>query len=157
MPSRRKDIRMSQTEMTAFLHSQANGAMATMGPGEFPHVVHLAYLYREEDGSVWAPSFAKAQKVVNLRRNPHAAFLVESIGDYADIKGALLRGVVSIIDDPDQVKAFHYELQGHAQRFHRSENVPPIDIEAIAPKRVALRLEVKKTVSWDHSRLGGLY
>jgi PPOX class probable F420-dependent enzyme len=97
----RKAIRMTQAEASEWLEKGDNCSLATIDRDGYPHVVAMAY--GVENGDVVMTSFAKAQKVINLRRNPRAAIMVESGKAYHALKGVMVRGRAEIIDDTEKV------------------------------------------------------
>ncbi len=87
MASRRDLIRMSDEEVWAFLTEQRFGVLGTTGPDGAPHMVNVGFLV--EDRRIVLTSFAAAQKVRNLERQPTASFLVEVPWPYHQIRGVL--------------------------------------------------------------------
>jgi nitroimidazol reductase NimA-like FMN-containing flavoprotein (pyridoxamine 5'-phosphate oxidase superfamily) len=98
-------------------------------------------------------SYGKAQKVVNIRRNPRVALMIEAGDEYADLRGVMIRGRCEIFDDEASVQA------AFAARATAQANAAPVQPGALtsAPKRVVLRIVPEKVVSWDHRKLGGRY
>src|SRR5215469_7226957 len=92
---------MTQSEASEWLEQGANCSLATIDRDGYPHVVAMAYAL--ENGDVVMTSFAKAQKVLNLKRNPRAAIMVESGTAYHALKGVMVRGPAEIIADSDKV------------------------------------------------------
>ena len=95
---------------------------------------------------------AKAQKVLNLRKNPTMTVLVEDGEYYEELRGVELVGTAEITDDPDElwelgVSVFSRYYGGY------TEELRPF-VEAMLNKRVAVKLNVDKVVSWDHRKLG---
>ena len=157
MPSRRHEIRMSEDEALDLVRTEPYAVLATNGPDEFPHLVTVSVCVRD-DGVLSIGSFAKSQKVANLRRSPHAALLVEVTERYSEIRGVLIRATVAISNDPDEVRHVHARIEQDARSRLRDDNdFPPIDSEHILPKRVVLNLTPTRITSWDHRRLGGAY
>ena len=76
-------------------------ALATVDQQGFPHVV--AMNFREKEGAYYMTSYGKAQKVLNIRRNPKVGIMVESGGAYAELKGVMVRGDCEIIEEPEAV------------------------------------------------------
>ena len=66
--NRRQQIQLSPDEQAAFLREHRKGALATIGKDGFPHVVAMNFLAK--DGAFYMTSYGKAQKVLNIRRNP---------------------------------------------------------------------------------------
>ena len=145
----RPDIRLTPDEQTAFLRGNRKCALATMDRDGFPHLTAMNYVLR--DGAIYMTSYGKAQKIVNIRRDPKVAIMVEAGSTYAELKGVMLRGSCEIIEDPaavDEVFGWMAEQRGETRSPGASRS---------APKRVVLKIVPQKTVTWDHSKLGGRY
>jgi PPOX class probable F420-dependent enzyme len=155
MASKRSQISMTDDEVQAYLESQTILNVATIGPSGHPHLV--AMWYAVIDGSVCFWTFGKSQKVTNLRRDPKMTGLIESGEDYNQLRGVELVGTGHLIEDFDQVleigKTVALRYTGPAAV---SEAALPF-IEAQARKRVGVRFDVERVVSWDHTKLGGAY
>jgi hypothetical protein len=107
------------------------------------------------DGIVHMTTFRKAQKVVNMRRNPKVALLAESGTHYSELRGLLIRGDAELIEDVDLCTRILVDIQS---RYYGSTD--PSVREALkkqAEKRVAVRVPPDRVASWDHSKLGGAY
>lgn len=154
----RKDIRMPVDDMLSFLGRCQSGVLASIGPHGLPHQVTINYAL---DGmALRFTSFAKAQKVVNMRRDPRVSILVETPGPYAEIKGVLVRGEVEVLEAYDDVLDTVNRVAAQMNRTDPDAlaSNPAIDYAETARKRVALRLTLDNVVTWDHSRLGaGVY
>jgi PPOX class probable F420-dependent enzyme len=161
-PNTRKPIRMTESEAWEWLEKGGNCSLATIDRDGYPHIVAMAYAI--EDRDIVMTSFAKAQKVVNLRRNPRAAIMVESGRTYHTLKGVMVRGRAEIIADTEKVLRV-LNLIGRRNRLTHSdgerENRGDADVgdsiseqaRRLAPKRVVIRLHPEKWASWDHSKL----
>jgi PPOX class probable F420-dependent enzyme len=148
--NRRQQIELNPAELTAFLAQPHKAALATVDKDGFPHVVAMGYLAK--DGAIYMTSYGKAQKVLNIRRNPKVGVMIETGKTYADYIGVLLRGTCEIIDDPGAVKRTMRELAGN-----QKETTVPSTAASSAPKRVVLKITPQKVSSWDHRKLGGRY
>jgi PPOX class probable F420-dependent enzyme len=147
--AQRPDIRLSADEQAAFLRSHRKCALATLDVHGFPHVVAMNFTFR--DGAFWMTSYGKAQKVLNIRRDPKVGVMVEVGAAYAELKGVMARGDCEILDDAevvDQVFAWMAEDRGEPRSPGSARS---------APKRVVLKIVPTKTVTWDHTKLGGRY
>src|SRR5262247_1461315 len=78
--NRRQQIQLSPDEQAAFFRERKKAALATIDKDGFPHVVAMNYFAR--DGAFYMTSYGKAQKVVNIRRDPRVALMVEAGDDY---------------------------------------------------------------------------
>ena len=147
--NRRQQIRLTPDEQSALFRERKKAALATIDEDGFPHVVAMNYVVR--DGAFYMTSYGKAQKVVNIRRNPKVALMIEAGDEYAELRGVMIRGRCEILDDEASVRAaFAARAGGHA-------NASPVQPGALAsaPKRVVLRIVPEKVVRWDHRKLSG--
>jgi PPOX class probable F420-dependent enzyme len=150
MASRRDQIRMSDAELTAFLAEQKVMTVGTVGPTGRPHLMPLWYV--PVDGELIGWTYAKSQKTKNLERDPRATVQVEHGVEYAELRGVMMECDVELDRD---AKPYGIAL------FTRYAGALDHDVEALvekqADKRVGLRFRPTRTVSWDHSKLGGVY
>jgi PPOX class probable F420-dependent enzyme len=148
--NRRQQIRLSPDEQTALFRERKKAALATIDKDGFPHVVAMNYVAR--DGAFYMTSYGKAQKVVNIRRNPKVALMIEAGDEYAELRGVMIRGRCEVLDDEASVRAAFEARAGAA-------NASPVQPGALAsaPKRVVLRIVPENVISWDHRKLGGRY
>ena len=145
----RPDIRLTPDEQADFLRANRKCSLATIDQNGFPHIVAMNFTQR--DGAFWMTSYGKAQKVVNIRRNPKVALMVETGGAYAELKGVMVRGHCEILEGADEV-AEVFAWMAEDRREPR-----PAGASRSAPKRVVLKIVPEKTVTWDHAKLGGRY
>ena len=146
--SRRDQIRMTEEEVAAYLGEPHLCTIGTFGPGGTIHLVAMNYGFLDGAPAFW--TYGKAQKTKNLERNPAVTMLVDSGRKYSELKGVQLVGHAQLLTDVDSVLALADSM---GDRYGRMAE----DARASATKRVAVRIVVDKTVSWDHSKLGGRY
>jgi PPOX class probable F420-dependent enzyme len=115
-----------------------------------PHLV--AMWFAVVDGQVWFETKAKSQKVVNLRRDPRLSCLVEDGETYDALRGVSLEGRGAVVDDPAALWQVGVSLW---ERYYGpyDESMKPF-VDAMLHNRVAVRLDVDRTRSWDHRKLG---
>lgn len=143
---------MSESEIDAFLAEQQWLVLGTIGASGWPHLVTVGYYLL--DGQITFTSYAKAQKVVNLRREPKVSCLIEDVGgSYNEVRGVLLRGQAHIVEDRDLVFKIHRLAMLRSGEW----TVPAKPLEELVPKRVAVTVDVDSVASWDHAHLGGKY
>ena len=99
--SRRHEIQFTPGELTEFLSQPHKAALATIDKEGFPHVVAMGYRYK--DGVIYMTSYGKAQKVLNIRRNPKVSLMVEAGSAYAELKGVMVRGHCEIAEGAEAV------------------------------------------------------
>jgi PPOX class probable F420-dependent enzyme len=127
--------------------------LATLGPDGRPHLTAMWYGVR--DGHVVFWSYRRAQKILNLRRDPRLSILVEEGVAYDELRGVSLTGTAQILEDPDEVLAVgRLLLERHGPG---SGDAAAQAAAATAPKRVAVRIDAERVTSWDHRKLDGGY
>ena len=166
--SRRDQIRMSDSEVAAFLQHERTMTCGTNGPRGVPHLMPLWYVLREapsgEPGPrLWAWTFAKSQKAVNLERDPRATIQVEDGELYQELRGVTLECEVVIHREFETVR----DLGGEIIRRYAGPpgSEPPLElapeaqamVDAQARKRIGLEFVERRRVSWDHRKLDGVY
>jgi PPOX class probable F420-dependent enzyme len=154
MPSRRDQIKMSEAEVQTFLDEQRTMAVATIGRDGRPHVVAMWYAFMDGVPSFW--TFAKSQKIVNLRRDPRITCMVEAGETYDQLRGVELVARAEIIEDPDEVQRFGVLEFERLQNTKMTEALMP-QVLRMASKRVVVKIRSERVVSWDHRKLGGTY
>jgi PPOX class probable F420-dependent enzyme len=149
--NRRQQIRFTPEEQATFLREHRKAALATTDKDGFPHVVAMNFYAK--DAVFYMTSYAKAQKVVNIRRNPQVALMVETGDKYSELRGVMVRGRCEIIEGEDAVRtAFADMARARGASYER-----PSAATDSAPKRVVLKIVPEKITSWDHRKLGGAY
>jgi len=155
----RKVIRMTPAEANAMLQSTPNCSLATLDRDGYPHLVSMSFAL-DADGNIVMTSFGKAQKVINLQRNPKVAIMVEHGTAYDKIKGVMIRGRAEVVEGPEAVLAAMKLVVGKMARLS-GKAIASNDVvitEAYrrqAEKRIVIRIHPEKWASWDHSKLAG--
>jgi PPOX class probable F420-dependent enzyme len=152
--SRRDQIVMSEDEASAFLEAGRTVSCATNGRDGWPHLMPLWYVIRSSE--LWSWTYAKSQKVANLRRDPRCTLQVEAGTEYAQLRGVMLACEALVHEDIDVVAPLGAEI---AARYGGADLTPELEaaMRAQAAKRVALQFVERRRVTWDHRKLGGTY
>ena len=147
---RRRQIRMSDAELAAFLEQQRTVTGATIGPGGRPHLAALWYLPVGGRLDCW--TYAASQKARNLERDPRATLLTEAGTAYQELRGVSMECDAELVRDPGQVLGIGVDL---AVRYGATPG-PELraGLAAQAAKRVGIRLHPTRVSSWDHRKLG---
>jgi PPOX class probable F420-dependent enzyme len=155
VPSRRDQITMTPAEIEAYLDDQRILNVATIGPTGHPHLVAMWFALVDGKPAFW--TFAKSQKVVNIRRDPRITGLVESGDAYDELRGVELVGTALLIEDHDRIleigTAVGLKYTGEAA----TSSAGRAFLESQATKRIGVVIDVERTVSWDHRKLAGGY
>jgi hypothetical protein len=159
MSSRRNQIRMTDEEVDTYLATQRIVTCATLTRAGRPHLLPLWYVpHTPTHLDCW--TFAASQKVRNLRAVPQATVQVESGLSYEELRGVSMECDVEIIDDTEQVAAIGLALTVRYTEGLTAESVPDGVRDFVAKqaaKRVGLRFQPTRIMSWDHGKLGGVY
>jgi pyridoxamine 5'-phosphate oxidase-like protein len=156
--SRRDAIRLTDDEVLALLEEERVVVCATNGRHGWPHLMPLWYVVRRTgDGGapeLWAWTFAKSQKAVNLGRDPRATLQVEAGVAYDELRGVMLECLVVVHRDLDDVTAFGLELY---ERYGTVDDDVRAMVGKQAPKRVVMQFVERTRATWDHRKLGGTW
>jgi nitroimidazol reductase NimA-like FMN-containing flavoprotein (pyridoxamine 5'-phosphate oxidase superfamily) len=155
---RRAQIQMSDDEVLSFLEEERTVICATNGPRGLPHLMPLWYVVRPTgDGGapqLWAWTFSKSQKAVNIGRDPRATLQVEAGESYDQLRGLMFECDVVVHDDVEDVRALGLELYA---RYATVDDDVRAMVDAQAPKRIAMQFVERRRATWDHRKLGGVY
>lgn len=155
MPKRRDQIAMTEDEMWSFIESQKSIQVATLNKDGSPHLTTLWFAV--VDGKITLETFTKSQKVVNLERDPRIAVLFESGESYEELKGVSINAEAELIQDAEEVHRLHNAVL----RRNTPPEVPDETLDKISAsmvhKKTAILVAPEKVMSWDHSKLGGIY
>lgn len=146
----RAKIVMTDDEIATYIEQRRNCTMATVGRTGQPHLV--AMWYAVVDGVIWFETKAKSQKVVNLRRDPRITVSIEDGLTYDTLRGVSIEGRATIVEDPEALWAVGVSVWERYTGPY-SEEARPL-VEFMLNKRVAVRVDVDRIRSWDHTKLG---
>jgi len=148
--NQRKAIAMTPDEVAAFLAERRAMTMCSLARDGSIHAVAMWYGFL--DGCVTVETKSKSQKVQNLRRDPRCTLLFEDGDYYEELRGVELVGTAEIVEEPDRLFILGVSV---FERYYGaySDDLAPF-IETMLHKRVAIKLQVQRTVSWDHRKLG---
>jgi len=156
MPSRRDEIKLSESEQRELIDTERKVVVTSIGPRGWPHSMPMWYVPR--DGRIWVWTYAKSQKVRNLERDARATLLIETGHEYNELRGVMIEAEAVIERDHDVVFEFGKNLT-----IRYSEGISSVEgdaaeaMKAQAAKRVAIHFEPTRLATWDHGKLGGTY
>jgi PPOX class probable F420-dependent enzyme len=148
--NQRAAIKMTPEEIDAFIHERRPMTMCTLNHDGSVHAVAMWYGFLE--GAVAIETKAKAQKAVNLRRDPRITCMFEDGDYYEELRGVELVGRVEMVEEPDRMFELGIDL---FERYYGnySEELKPF-VETMLNKRIVAKVMVDRVVSWDHRKLG---
>ena len=145
---------MTESEQLEFLRRGRTLQVATNGHDGYPHLTAMWYWLVED--RIHFNTYRKSQKTVNLLRDPRIACMLESGSTYGDLRGLVIQGAATIVQDPEEIR--------HLDSYRRAYPGPN-PLAALTPeqrrrslaKRVVVAVEPVHVYSWDHRQLGGGY
>jgi hypothetical protein len=78
--------------------------------------------------------------------------MIEDGWTYDTLRGVSLEGTAEIVDDPDALWKIGVDVWERYTGPYSEESRPLV--EFMLNKRVAVRVDVERTRSWDHRKLG---
>jgi len=148
--NQRPGIAMRDDEIVAFLTASRNGMLATVGRTGAPHLV--AMWFAIVDGAIWLETKAKSQKAVNLRRDARASFLIEDGMTYDTLRGVSFDVMAVVSENRDDL--WKVGVSMYERYIGPYDESARAGVEGLIHKRIAVRLDVVRTRSWDHRKLG---
>lgn len=155
--SRRDKIKMTIDEIGAFLRSSRTIILVSNGKDGFPHPMPMWYAV-DDNNVVTMTTFRKSQKITNLRKDPRVSLLVESGDAYQQLKSAVIYTEVELLDGVEATRDILFNIS--VQRGDLDADAGDDIREGMmntASKRIGMRFTPDKIVSWDHSKLAGVY
>ena len=154
MPKRRDVIRMTDDEMWAFIEERKSLQVATLGKDGSPHLTTLWFAVI--DGKIGFETFTKSQKIVNLKRDPRIAVLVEDGIVYNELRGVSINGRAELTEDPERMLEL---ARGVSAKMYPGLAGEALEQAAkqLTVKRTGVFIHPERIVSWDHRKLSGTY
>lgn len=153
MGNRREQIQMSDTEAWDFIDSQKSIQVATINKDGSVHLIVLWFAI--VDSKIVLETFSKSQKVKNLERDPRITVLLEDGNVYEKLRGVSIKGKVELCRDLEKVHRLHMAVLRRNSDY--DEATLELATKGMAPKKTAIIIHPEKFVSWDHSKLEGIY
>ena len=148
--NQRAMIKMTEEEVDAFMKERRPVTLCSVNHDGSIHAVAMWYGFLE--GCIAFETKAKSQKVQNLRRNPTMTAMAEDGDYYEELRGVELVGTAEIVEEPERMWTLGVDL---FERYYGeyTEELRPF-VETMLNKRVVIKLNVERVVSWDHRKLG---
>ena len=134
---------MTQEEAYAFLDNGPRWAvLSTVGKDGFPHAVPLGY-FRVADEVVLS---VRGQRKVNVARNPKVSLLIDDGETTANLRGLLIRGEATLVEDAEGV--LELTREGARRRGTPEDKLPT------EPRRggAYVRIPIARFASWDNTK-----
>ncbi|NNF65288.1 MAG: hypothetical protein HKN07_13655 [Acidimicrobiia bacterium] len=156
----RKDITMNEVEIAEFLESARTLQVGTLDARGWPHLAPMWFVV--DGGHIVFRSFSKSQKIVNLERDSRITVLLETGNRYEELRGVMIQGRGRLVRDRNEVLriyglvAARYALVGETTTVLEGDALEAA-FGRYADKNTAVIVEPERTITWDHTKLGGAY
>jgi general stress protein 26 len=150
MANHRNKISMSVTEMWDFIDSQKTIQVSSLNSDGTPHLIPMWFAIVEN--KIVLVSYTKSQKIVNLKRNPNIAVLIEDGAEYQKLRGVSINCTADLVEDHELVQSLETKLILRNQidlTFTQAEKMA----KEMSKKKTAILIELQKVMSWDHRKL----
>jgi PPOX class probable F420-dependent enzyme len=154
MAKRRDLVTMTDKEMWDFIATQKSIQVCTLNKDGTPHLTVMWFAIR--DKTIILETFTKSQKIMNLRRNPNMAVLLEDGSEYNELRGVSINCKAELIEDYATVHALHVDVVVRNQPGVTPEQAEEFTRE-MSKKKTVIVVKPEKVMSWDHRKLDGVY
>ena len=151
----RDRVRMTEDETRDFLAGQLKVQVAVNGHDGTPHLTTLFYVLDEED-RIFFWTYGSSQKIKNLERDDRISALVEDGTEYAELRGASVKGRAELVRDRERLLrlggAVAVAMTGVGSLDDLGE-LGRAEVERQVTKRVGVLVHPEHVATWDHRKL----
>ena len=144
-------IKMDDDEVAAYLAAGFRAHVSTLNKDGSPHVVPITYVVLDGCLTFWADN--DSQKVVNLRRDPRVAAVVDDGVDFQELRGVSLTGHAELIVDQSTSERVADLFTAKVPDEHKEQ--ARAMLLGIAAERTVVMVKPARAASWDHFKLSG--
>ena len=145
-------IRLSADEAWDALRSAHTGILTTLRGDGMPITLPMWFVVIDRTICFSAPS--RTKKVVRLRHDPRASFLIESGARWAELRAVHLTGRVEEVTDPAEVARIDEALDAkYAASRTRSSAMPDSTREHYSGRTHFRLVPDERVLTWDNARL----
>ena len=139
--------RLSDVGCWELLAANRTLVLGTHGHDGFPHLTTLWYAPDPVAGVIVVWSYARSQKIVNIRRVPRVSFIVEVGEQPGEFRAAVGLGRARVVDELREVEQIGRRILERG--LGRGVAVPELESLGLR-KRVGVEIAVERFRSWDH-------
>jgi nitroimidazol reductase NimA-like FMN-containing flavoprotein (pyridoxamine 5'-phosphate oxidase superfamily) len=156
-----KELALDATQIEDILLTEWNMRIATVGPGRRINLTPMWFGWA--GGKVY--TYARGQKVINLRRNSTCTILVDRHETFPELQGIMMLGTAVVLKDATAEKADPHLTDVQAQMGKKYngghghppvDNPPPFTATAAGSTRRWIVFTPETIVTWDNFKLGNL-
>jgi nitroimidazol reductase NimA-like FMN-containing flavoprotein (pyridoxamine 5'-phosphate oxidase superfamily) len=146
-------VRLSEDEAWEFVSSGHTGIVTTVRRDGWP--ISLPVWFVVIDRHIYVSTPAGSKKVVRVRNDERACFLVESGRAWQELKAVVIPVRATIVDDPAREGQIHEAVAAKYAGYTMSSSAMPSRTrEHYAQRSAVLELApLDRILSWDNARL----
>lgn len=148
---------MDAQEVRAFCDSQRTCRVATVGADSTPHVAPLWFVW---DGqALWLHSLTRAQRFVDLQRNPRVSAVVDDGETYGQLRGVEFTGrasLVGAVPAPTASQGQQVPELAEVERLWSAKYLRSTPFGSDG-RHVWIKVVPRKVVSWDFRKNASLH
>jgi nitroimidazol reductase NimA-like FMN-containing flavoprotein (pyridoxamine 5'-phosphate oxidase superfamily) len=154
-----KELALDDKQIADILLNEWNMRIATLGPGRRINLTPMWFGWA--GGKIY--TYARGQKVVNLRRNPNCTILVDRHEKFPELQGIMMLGTAVVLEDAaaEQADPHLQEIQRQMGKKYNGghgrppvADPPPFTATAQGSTRRWVVFTPETTVTWDNFKLG---
>jgi nitroimidazol reductase NimA-like FMN-containing flavoprotein (pyridoxamine 5'-phosphate oxidase superfamily) len=155
-----KAIALDDQQLNEILLTEWNMRIATVGPGRRINLTPMWFSWA--GGKVY--TYARGQKVVNLRQNPNCTVLVDRNEKFPELQGIMMLGQGRVLEDAAAEQADPHLAEVRAQmgrKYNGGHGRPPaadpqpVSSTASGSTRRWIVFSPETIVTWDNFKLKG--
>jgi PPOX class probable F420-dependent enzyme len=152
---KRRGVRLSADEAWDTIEQSHTGILTTLRRDGMP--ISLPVWFVALDRQIYVTTPGRAKKVARIRRDPRAAFVVESGERWVDLKAVHLTGRATVVDDRDLLERVQAKQDEKYRAFRMARReMPSATREHYGQETALIRFEPDdRIVSWDNAKLFG--
>lgn len=156
-----KELALDPAQIEEMLLTEWNMRIATLGPGRRINLTPMWFGWA--GGKIY--TYARGQKVINLRRNPNCTVLVDRNEKFPELQGIMMLGTAVVLEDAAAERADPHLAEVQAQmgrKYNGGHGRPPVDspppfsATAAGSTRRWVVFTPETVVTWDNLKLGKL-
>jgi nitroimidazol reductase NimA-like FMN-containing flavoprotein (pyridoxamine 5'-phosphate oxidase superfamily) len=154
-----KELALDKEQIEEIMLSEWNMRIATLGPGRRINVTPMWFGWA--GGKVY--TYARGQKVVNLRQNPNCTIMVDRNEKFPELQGIMLLGTAVVLEDEATERADPHlaEIQMQMGKKYNGGHghlpvaePPPFAVTVQGSTRRWIVFTPENIVTWDNFKLG---
>jgi PPOX class probable F420-dependent enzyme len=144
-------IRLSADEAWELIAQSHTGILTTLRANGSPVTLPTWFAVLDRTICLFTPSGTK--KVLRIRRDPRASFLVESGERWAELRAVHVSGHVEIVEDADAKARITQALDEKYAAFRSANQMSQATTDYYANRTFLRLVPEPRMLTWDNSRL----